>query len=1132
MQRSSRTAISALTRQHALQQFDHLGYSIIDGSQEEHGACSATARQSNAEVILVPRLRQALRDLNPDCPDSLLDAAIEALTVTDLGLVSRAHANERIYNLLRDGVKIDARGHAVPDPAANDASSAQDTRQDTHRTLQIINWQEPYKNDFTLVSRFWVAGKLGKRCLDLVAFVNGLPFILLEIADNELPNTFTRIDQDYKITIPALFWYNAFIVVADASTCKMGSLTTPWEHFFQWKRVHNEREVESTKLTTLIEGTCDKVRLLDIVENFTMFDQSKGLNKLVARNHQYLGVNNAIAALRRLNREREERRQAGLPEPRERHGKLGVFWHTQGSGKSYSMVFFVRKVQRTISNDYTFLVVTDRDELDKQIFDNFRHAGAINEDSEEVHAKSGKHLRRLLGESHLLLFTLIQKFRGDSKKPGKPYGKLSDREKIIVMADEAHRTQYDTLACNMREALPRASFIGFTGTPLMDGEEQTRATFGDYVSIYNFRRAINDGVTVPLFYENRTPQLDNVNANFQDELAEILDNAMLDERQEQKVIEQYLRAENIFVDPQRLDQVADHIVRHFMTRGHMGKAMVVSFDKMTAVRTYNRVRACWLRYQEELRAQLSQASDPDVILELTNKIAYMDETDMAVIVSEDEGSNREDGTRREGDVERFERFSRETGEQVEIAPHHDRFKTEKLARDFKNSDHKLRIAFVCAMWMTGFDVPCLSTIYLDRPLKGHTLMQTIARANRIYKDKAIGLIVDYSSSQRALKAALAIYAREDISGYQEGDRPVGDKSELVQALRIKLAETEHFCREQGIDVQDLLTKFAAEPNKRQREELVAPAVDTLVAYDDLKLHALLLTSEVNRFYKAILPDATEPEFHLPVHLFRLIKSGIQSAMSVSGTGYIGRKVKNLVRESLDVREHEERLSADTLTPRGGFDLLDIELEDLRTGHRHINAEQMRHLLYERIRRMVFVNPKRLKYLEKLDRIVDRYNEGCANLATDPQLRDPQENITQHPAARAAQEQLQDAYIDGLVELRGELVQEEQRSKQENLDEKELAIFDQLVLDTPLTEEDHTQLKTASRAILAGLRPTVTRIPDWHKKPLILGRVRIIIEDALSWLKQTYGQEVYDQKCGAVFLYIQEHYKDNGNISVA
>jgi type I restriction enzyme R subunit len=597
-------------------------------------------------------------------------------------------------------------------------------------------------------------------------------------------------------------------------------------------------------------------------------------------------------------------------------------------------------------------------------------------------------------------------------------------------------------------------------------------------------------------------------------------------------IKEYAHAENFVVTAERLDYVANDIVRHFMQRGYMGKAIVICINKITAVRTYNRVQERWRAYREELEAQLAQESDPDAKFALTKKIDYMKSTDIAVVVSSSEG-----------DVERFAKFSAEYGEQVEILPHHQRFKNEKLDEDFKNSAHPLRIAFVCAMWITGFDVPCLSTIYLDRPLKGHTLMQTIARANRVYQDKNNGLIVDYASNKDAQNKALAIYAHED-SSYQEGDRPIGDKSDLVQELRKVLARTEQFCHEQGIDIQKLQAEWNADTLRRsqdklRRQALVDGVVNTLVAYDELKLNALLLTSEVSKLYNAILPDATEPEFTLPVHLFRLIKDGIFATMRPDNTDYfraVQGKVTRLVRESMEIAEQEERFSPDTHEPRGQFDLRDIDLAalstNLRSGHRHINSERWRNALYERIKRMIEVNPSEIKYMEKLERAVQRYNEGCANFASDPRLINPQEKIRAYPGTTIELEQLEDEYVDALVELTGAVAREEQRPEQEGLSVAEIAIFDLLTNDASLAEEERTQVKEIAHSLLAKLHATFDNVPDWQKKQDIHSRVYVIIEDELCNLPPVYTKDLFDQKRDALFLYVQEHYKNDGSISVA
>ena len=447
--------------------------------------------------------------------------------------MSLAQANRDVYRLLKEGVKVtfqdDDGGEAV-------------------ETVRVIDWDHPENNDFFLASQFWVSGDLYKRRCDLVGFVNGLPLLFVELkkSHGKVEHAYKHNLKDYKQTIPQLFWYNALIILSNGSQAKVGSVTAGWEHFSDWKRINSEGEAGVVSLETLIRGTCEKPRFLDLVENFTVFDEAKGgLVKVVAKNHQYLGVNNSVAALKKI---------------KDNQGRLGVFWHTQGSGKSFSMVFFSQKVLRKMPGNWTFLVVTDRDDLDNQIYKNFHNTGAV---TEECQATSGEHLKQLLREDHRFIFTLIQKF---VTKKGQKYPKLSDRSDIIVMTDEAHRSQYDTLALNMRNALPKAAFIGFTGTPLMAGEERTKEVFGDYVSIYNFRQSIEDGATVPLFYENRIPELQLANENFNEDLENLIEEAELDEEQEKKLEREFAREYHLITRDDRLEKVAEDLVAHFMGR--------------------------------------------------------------------------------------------------------------------------------------------------------------------------------------------------------------------------------------------------------------------------------------------------------------------------------------------------------------------------------------------------------------------------------------------------------------------------------------------------------------------------------------------------------------------------------------
>ncbi|MCK5723432.1 MAG: HsdR family type I site-specific deoxyribonuclease, partial [Gammaproteobacteria bacterium] len=414
--------------------------------------------------------------------------------------------------------------------------------------------------------------------------------------------------RDYKSTIPQIFWYNAFILLSNGSFSKIGSMTAAWEHFAEWKKINSEGEEGIISLETMIRGTCDPTRLLDLVENFTIFSEaSGGLAKLVAKNHQYLGVNNAIKSLLEI---------------KENQGKLGVFWHTQGSGKSYSMAFFSQKVLRKLYGNYTFVIITDRRELDDQIYKNFANTGIITE--EHTQATNGEHLKQLLSEDHRFIFSLIQKFR--TKKDETTYPMISDRDDIIVITDEAHRSQYDTLATNMRNALPNAAFIAFTGTPLIVGEEKTRDVFGDYISIYDFKQSVDDGATVPLYYENRIPELQLTNENMNEDMQSLIEDAELDEEQEKKFAREFSREYHLITREDRLEKVAEDIVAHFMGRGTTNKAMVISIDKATAVKMYDKVQVYWQKYLKDLESKPVPSDEMEKNEHLA-KIKFMKETD-------------------------------------------------------------------------------------------------------------------------------------------------------------------------------------------------------------------------------------------------------------------------------------------------------------------------------------------------------------------------------------------------------------------------------------------------------------------------------------------------------------------------
>ncbi len=634
----------AAIEQPAIALFAELGWETLNCYHENFGPLSLLGRETMADVVLPNRLRAAIEKLNPGVSPNAVEIAIGGVT-SSRGTLSPARANQAVYKLLKDGVKVTYKS-----PTGDNGDEDQE---EAVETIQLIDWNNPENNNFLLASQFWISGDYGKKRADLVGFVNGIPLVFIELkaSHKKLELAYDKNLSDYKDTIPQIFWYNAFVILSNGSKARIGSITAGMEHFAEWKKIDDEKEPGLISIETMIRGTCEKTRLLDLIENFTIYNEAKGEpTKLVAKNHQFLGVNNAIAAVERI---------------RDNKGKLGVFWHTQGSGKSYSMVFFSQKVLRKIPGNWTFVIITDREDLDGQIYRNFATTGAVLEDESRVRADSGESLKRMLNqEDHRYVFTLIQKFRTDH---GERYPVLSTRSDIIVITDEAHRSQYDVFASNMRSALPNAAFIGFTGTPLMAGEERTREVFGEYVSVYNFQESVDDGNTVPLYYENRIPEVQLVNDDLNEEMAAIIDAAGLDEDQQSKLERHFKKEYQLITREDRLDRIGEDIVAHFMGRGVLAKAMVISIDKATAVRTYDKVRKHWPAGLAKLRSELSSAdaaADPGAKPELERRLRFLEKIDMAVVVSQSQN-----------EIEEF----RKKG--LDIATHRKRMANEDLERN-------------------------------------------------------------------------------------------------------------------------------------------------------------------------------------------------------------------------------------------------------------------------------------------------------------------------------------------------------------------------------------------------------------------------------------------------------------------
>lgn len=1026
----------------AIELFASLGWQTVNGYAEGDGPLQAVSgRETLTDVVLKNRLLPALQTLNPDLPPEALTAALEELS-KDRSILNPVAANQEVYKLLKDGVKVTYR----------DEDGIEQTE-----SVRVIDWDTPSNNDFCLFSQFWVTGDMYKRRADLVGFVNGLPLLFIELkaSHKRLKNAFDENFKDYKTTIPQLFWYNAVVILSNGSESKIGSLTSYWEHFSDWKRINDEGEQGVISLDTMIRGTCEPARFLDLVENFVLFQETKGGTiKIVGKNHQYLGVNNALQSVRQIQ---------------ENRGRLGVFWHTQGSGKSLSMVFFTLKILRKIPGNWSFLIVTDREDLDTQIYKNFAAVGAVTED--QIQAESGEHLKQLLQEDHRFVFTLIQKFRTEK---GATYPKLSDRSDIIVITDEAHRSQYDTFAGNMRKALPNAAFIGFTGTPLIAGEELTKEVFGDYISIYNFQQSIEDNATVPLFYENRKPELQLTNENLNEDMENLLDEAMLDEEQEAKLEKLFAREYQIITRNDRLEEVAKDVVSHFMGRGFHGKAMMISIDKPTAVKMYDKVQHYWQTMLADLKLQLATCP-PDQKEVLEAKIQFMEETDMAVIVSQEQN-----------EVEKF----REKG--LDIKPHRERMVKEDLEEKFKDPNSKLRLVFVCAMWLTGFNAPSVSTLYLDKPMKNHTLMQTIARANRVFADKNNGLIVDYVGVFRNLQKALAIYAAPT----GESDMPVKDKKALLLELEQAIAGLKDYCREIGFNVQAIMDASGFE-----RVKAMDDAVELILKNDETKKKYLALQGHVQKLYKAILPDNMAEHFNPVRFLFKALADKIRSLAEPVDVSEVMNRVEALLDQSIA----PEGFVIHDVPEQAILDLSQVDFEALQQhfnqGKRHTTFEQLKNAVEKKLAKMIEYNRTRMNYMEKFQQLIDEYNAETPNI----QL-----------------------LFDKLVAFAKDLEEEDKRGIKEQLSDEELVLFDILTKpEMDLSQKEINEVKKVARELLATLKKEKL-VLDWRKRQQTRAEVRLTVERALDeGLPRVYSRDIYEKKCDIVYQHIYESYFGDG-----
>lgn len=1043
--------------------YDTLNCYTADPTTRNDGS----GRTDKREVILHDRLKVAAIALNPGIPESAIDDALKQLCDKRLAMSAIA-ANREVDTLIRDGVRVEFK----------DAEGR--NRKERVRVIDFGNPESPH-NEFLAVTQLWIqctgaAAKADYRRPDLLIYINGLPLVFIELKNSNIKLRTAYDDNltNYKAEIPQLFLANAFCVFSNGIETRVGSMTAEWEHFFHWLRPDDEKEKirreqireDGTSAERLVAGLFPKERLLDYLENFVLYH--KDTQKIIAQNHQFIGVNRGFDKF--LHRE-------------EFGGKLGVFWHTQGSGKSFSMIFYARKVFRKCEGNYSFVVVTDREDLDGQIYRNFLNTNTVRK-ADAAQPKDSEQMRKFLGENKRLVFTLIQKFRWPK---GKKYPLLSDRGDIIVIVDEAHRTQYKSLAENMRAGLPNAQYLAFTGTPLLGANRKTNEWFGEYVSEYNFSQSMDDGATVPLYYKKRVPEMHNQNDDLSEEFYEILEDENLDDAQREKLEKKFASELEVIKRDDRLDAIAEDIVFHFPRRGYLGKGMVITLDKFTAVKMYNKVQLRWKEEIKALRGRIKASPNEGEKRRLKRRVDYMKSVEMAVVVSEENGEE--------------EKFDKQN---LDIRPHRKRMNQldangHDLEYDFKDPDDPLQLVFVCAMWLTGFDAPTVSTLYLDKPQKDHTLMQTIARANRVtsYKingvEKKNGEVVDYYGVFKRLKKAIKDYG-EGVEGAD--DAPIKDKDELFRLLEEAIEQGMAFCSSKSVHLEKALNS----DDVFEKVGLFSEWADKLLYKDEWRKNFAVFENTITALYEASKPEILGQPVVRTVAVFQYLRGVIDSIIEQADIDSAVQKVGDLLDESLVVAggKVKEGKNAFRIEQNGkSWDLSKIDFDKLKdefkkAAYKNIEIADLRAFLEKKLADMLKQNRTRRDFAERLQEIIDNYNAGSSSA---------------------------DADFAELVRFAEGLREEQARHIRKGLTEDELEIYD-LLCKEKMTIEEEKKVRLAAKALLKRLTEETPKVlvQDWFKD----SQTRLMVKDEVEGVlnehlpEDSYDKALFAEKRDKVF----------------
>jgi len=990
-----------LAEQPVIEWLRELGYETLFSPDLAPGG-AFMERSDYREVVLEGRLKRALKRINPNLPDEVLDEATKAIIKYEHQDIELG--NKEMYEMLTRGVKVEIRD---------------EQGEMRGKMVKVIDFRNCDNNEFLVVNQFTVQGKRTRRP-DVVVFINGIPITIFELKNPLTENAtiadaYAQIHEIYKRDIPKIFFYNQILVVSDLWKAKHGTISSTWDFFSVWKGIESEHEVHKDKseLELLTKGIFQKQRLLDLIENFTVFEadalkDATKYTKKMAMYNQYFGVNKAVEATLKAIKGNK---------------KIGVFWHTQGSGKSLAMVFYVNKIRKLEElKGPTVLFLTDRNDLDNQLYKTFLRTGyPTAKQAESIKGLANK----LRGAGAEVLFTTIQKF--DMKEP------LSERDNIIVISDEAHRSQYAKLAGNVRRVLPNASFMGITGTPIELHNRNTRFVFGEHISQYPIDRSVEDKITVPIYYEGRLVPLHILNSeDLEEEFEDLLIEHSEDTKEKYK--RKMARLEQAVGADDRLEKIANDIVYHFNNRGIEGKAMVVTMSRRIAVEMYKKIK--------------KQNNAPEA----------------AVVISSNED------------------FKDEIQKELD---------NKELEKRFKNPDDPLKIAIVCDMWLVGFDVPNLHTMYLDKPLKGHVLMQAIARVNRRYKDKEGGLIVDYIGVADNLKKALAIYT-SDVQ-----------KQAMVPIEEIIKKMLDHYERAKAffVDIDYLEWKKlkAGEQAALFQEAINLVITDPVTGKFSVKRKKdyLKLSGRLYKLFSLAMPHKEANEIRDEIEFFEGVRRGIIKSTMVDPI-YIDKKTETAIRDLISrniAAEGVLDIFAQYRKEKPDISILDEKfLEDVKKSRfKNLTIEAVRKLLEDELKMRERTNILRYRsLLEKLEEIIEEYENNIINSAK---------------------------VIERLIELAKEIKKAEKAGEDLGLSSEEMAFYDALSQGKKALKND--RLKKLAKELVKSIRRDISI--DWSNNEVVRAKIRSNVR--LLLLRNGYRYEEVDEIVDKVYEQVFYLYRD-------